>query len=137
MGKKANEGFTKNAQKQKFVRNRDITLKGSEIKKEQKTQKLMAEGICQRCRDKVQWRFRYDKYKALKNPATCQNCKQKLINKAYRAFCDKCASTKNACAGCCGDMKELNAIYENEQNEKKKNSIDKGDIEADDEQAED
>ena len=44
MGKKANEGFTKNAQKDKFVRHRDIKLKGSEVKKEEKTQKLMSEG---------------------------------------------------------------------------------------------
>ena len=78
MGKKANEGFTKNAQKDKFRRNRDITLKGSEIKKEQKIQKLMSEGICGRCREKLQWKFQFDKYKSLKNPGTCQSCKQKV-----------------------------------------------------------
>ena len=28
-------------------------------------------GDCQKCREKVQWRFKYDKYKPLKHPATC------------------------------------------------------------------
>lgn len=100
MGGKYNDGFTKQAQKGKFIRNRDIKLKESEIKKEQKTQKLMCEGICRRCREKLQWRFKYDKYKPLKNPATCQQCKNKTIVKAYRTLCEKCAHGRNVCPGC-------------------------------------
>ena len=106
MSKRANEGFTKNAQRTKFVRNRDIKMKGSEIKKEEHMQKLMAEGVCRRCREKVQWRFRYDKYKPLKAPGNCLVCKQKSVTKAYRTMCDKCASVKKCCASCCGDLIE-------------------------------
>lgn len=105
---KYTDGFTKAAQKQKFVRNRDIKMKDSEIKKEQKIQKLMCEGICKRCREKVQWRFQYDKYKPLKNPANCQDCHQKTIVKAYRTLCDKCAQNRKVCPSCCQDMTAAN-----------------------------
>jgi hypothetical protein len=98
---KSQDGFTKAAQKSKFIRNRDIKLTHGEAKKEALIQKGMAEGICQRCREKAQWRFRYDKYKPLSKPATCQNCKQKVVVKAYRTFCDKCALSKKVCPGCC------------------------------------
>jgi hypothetical protein len=41
---KTTAGFTKSAQKDKFVRNRDIQLKSVEIKKEQRIQQGMVEG---------------------------------------------------------------------------------------------
>ena len=43
-----------------------------------------------------------------------------MITKAYRSYCDKCASAKKACAGCCGDMNELRA--KELSNEKKSNT---------------
>jgi Uncharacterized conserved protein (DUF2039) len=95
----------------KFVRNRDIKLKNVEIKKEQSIQKLMCEGVCGRCREKVQWKFKYDKYKPLTRPATCSNCKRKNITKAYRTFCDGCAGEKKVCPSCCRDMQEANNEY--------------------------
>jgi hypothetical protein len=69
----------------------------------------MCEGVCDRCREKVQWKFKYGKYKPLTKPATCQNCKNKTVAKAYRSYCDPCASSKHACASCCGDIVKLNS----------------------------
>jgi hypothetical protein len=66
----------------------------------------MCEGVCSRCREKVQWRFRYDKYKPLRAPATCQECRAKTITKAYRTLCDKCSKKKGACASCCISFEE-------------------------------
>jgi hypothetical protein len=74
----------------------------------------MCEGVCDRCREKVQWKFRYDKYKPLKAPATCQQCKQKVVTKAYRTICDKCASTRKVCPGCCEDMLTESSFLVNE-----------------------
>lgn len=85
-----------------------MKLKDREEKKEDKIQRVMCEGICDRCREKLQWKFKYDKYKPLTKPGTCQHCKEKRIAKAYRSFCDPCASAKRACAGCCGDLAKLN-----------------------------
>jgi hypothetical protein len=72
----------------------------------------MCEGVCKRCRDKVQWKFRYDKYKPLKAPATCQDCKKKCVYKAYRTLCDQCAALRKVCSSCCSSL--LEEIEENE-----------------------
>lgn len=44
---------------QKFIRNRDIKLKNSELDYERKIKRLMCEGVCDKCRDKFQWKFNY------------------------------------------------------------------------------
>lgn len=140
---KFNDGFTKSAQRQKFVRNRDLKLKDKELKKEANIQKLMCEGVCRRCREKVQWRFNYNKYKPLKNPATCQHCKQKTVVKAYRTLCDNCAKQRNVCPGCCLNPEE-NARLDEEENAAKKpsgataamNDVDMDDAEEDEDDKE-
>ncbi|KAJ1418835.1 hypothetical protein B484DRAFT_453551 [Ochromonadaceae sp. CCMP2298] len=101
-------GFTKSANKTKFIRKRDVKQKDGEVKKEQVIYRLMCEGVCNRCRDKAQWRFKYDKYKPLTKPGTCQQCKRRVITKAYRCFCDGCASAKKVCPACSKDMAEAN-----------------------------
>lgn len=101
---KYTEGYTKGAQNAKFIRHRDIKMKDSELKREAHIQKVMCEGVCRRCREKVQWRFKFDKYKPLKNVANCQGCKQKCVTKAYRTLCDKCGVQRNICPGCCGPL---------------------------------
>ena len=100
MSKKSSAGFTKSAQSERFQRNRDIKLTSNEQKYEDKIAKTMNEGICQKCRDIVTWKFNYDKYKPLKKIGTCHGCKQKAITKAYRTLCDACGHSKNACPGC-------------------------------------
>jgi hypothetical protein len=70
----------------------------------------MCEGICDHCREKVQWRFKFNKYKPLTKPGNCQRCKNKTITKAYRSLCDGCATPKKECAACCGDILTLNAV---------------------------
>eukprot|EP01036_Dinobryon_divergens_P026323 gene26323-34951_t len=109
MAGKSSDGFTKSAQKKKFVRHRDVKMKEKELKKEANIKRVMCEGVCKRCRDKVQWRFKYDKYKPLKNPGTCQQCKNKTVTKAYRTLCDKCATSRQSCASCCRNILEANA----------------------------
>jgi len=110
MAGKSSEGFTKAAQNKKFIRNRDIKLTNGELKKEASIQRLMCEGVCDRCREKVQWRFRYDKYKPLKSPGICADCKQKKITKAYRSLCDSCATARKVCGSCCVNISEANSL---------------------------
>ena len=119
MAGKSSEGFTKSAQKHKFIRNRDVKMKDSELRREAHIQKQMSEGICDKCRDKVQWRFKFDKYKPLTKPGTCQGCKNKAVHKAYRSLCDACSSKRGACPACCKDLAASNA-------ERKKSLEEKG-----------
>ena len=107
---KTSEGFVKAAQKQKFVRNRDLKLKDSELKREAHIQHVMVDGVCDKCREKLQWRFKYNKYKSLTRPGSCQSCKNKNITKAYRTYCDTCAKNREVCPGCCGNIQEINAF---------------------------
>ena len=93
-------GFFKKSGKQKFVRHRDIKLKDKEERKEDQIQRLMCEGVCDRCREKVQWRFQFAKYKPLRHLASCQECKNKTVTKAYRVLCDSCGSKRKCCAAC-------------------------------------
>ena len=93
-----------------FVRHRDIKLKESELKKEEKMQESMIDGICKKCREKVQWRFKFDKYKPLKALASCQGCRQKTITKAYRTLCDVCAKKTNICPSCCVTLQDSDAV---------------------------
>jgi hypothetical protein len=98
---KNSTGFTKAGQDDKFIRHRDILLKHKEVRKEAHIQKQMIEGVCTKCRLKVEWRFKYDKYKPLKNPGSCQDCHNKTITKAYRTLCDPCAKRRHVCSSCC------------------------------------
>jgi hypothetical protein len=103
---KASEGFTKSAQNAKFIRHRDCKLKDGEQKKEDNIARVMCEGVCRRCREKSQWRFKYDKYKPLKKPGSCSVCKNKTITKAYRTMCDSCATKTKKCSSCCISLAE-------------------------------
>ena len=103
-GSKKTAGFTKEAQNSKFIRKRDIKQKDSELRKEDNICKKMVTNICTTCREKLQWRFKFDKYKPLTKPGNCQECKLKNITKAYRTYCDSCALKKKVCPGCCKEM---------------------------------
>jgi len=107
-GSKKTAGFTKQAQQQKYIRKRDVKQKESELKKENNICNQMIINICNPCKVKLQWRFRFDKYKPLTRPGNCQECKQKNITKAYRTYCDACAAKKHVCPGCCKDIDEAN-----------------------------
>jgi hypothetical protein len=122
---KHTEGYTKSAQQQKFIRHRDVKLKESEIAKEARIQREMCDGVCPRCRDKVQWRFKYDKYKPLKNVGNCQACRKKCVTKAYRTLCDACAASQGVCSSCCTNMADAIAEREARNMELEKSRIQK------------
>eukprot|EP01041_Mallomonas_annulata_P011963 gene11963-25060_t len=103
---KNNASFHRGENRTKFVRNRDIVLKGKEIKKESHILHKTCEGICPRCIEKMQWRFQYNRYKPLKSIGNCQGCKRKCVTKAYRTMCDACASSKKLCSSCCCNLDE-------------------------------
>ena len=108
MAGKSSAGFTKAAQAHKFVRHRDVKMKDSELRRESHIQHEMCVGLCTKCREKVQWRFQFDKYKPLTKPATCQRCKNKTVHKAYRSLCEPCSTTHKECPACCKDIEQTN-----------------------------
>ncbi|KAF0290728.1 uncharacterized protein FJT64_011114 [Amphibalanus amphitrite] len=63
-------------------------------------------GVCQRCKDIIDWKIKYKKYKPLTAPKTCTKCHQKTITQAYRTICRNCASSLQVCEKC-GESKTV------------------------------
>ncbi|RIA97712.1 hypothetical protein C1645_751815 [Glomus cerebriforme] len=61
---------------------------------------LPINGLCHRCKEILEWRKKYKKYKPLTTPKRCVNCNEKAIKEAYHVLCSKCATSKKVCAKC-------------------------------------
>ncbi|XP_044467598.1 uncharacterized protein LOC123197390 isoform X1 [Mangifera indica] len=57
-------------------------------------------GVCQRCKEQIDWKRRYGKYKPLTEPAKCQSCSKRAVRQAYHSLCSGCAKEQNVCAKC-------------------------------------
>lgn len=62
---------------------------------------LQVTGVCKRCKDILDWKIKYKKYKPLTAPRKCVGCDQKTVKHAYHMLCKPCAKEKNVCAKCC------------------------------------
>ena len=59
-------------------------------------------GVCSRCKEKLEWKKKYDKYKPLTVPKKCVSCSEKRVRQAYYRLCQECAETSHVCAKCGG-----------------------------------
>lgn len=57
-------------------------------------------GVCTRCKDILEWKMKYKKYKLLKKPKTCVKCIQKTVLAPYRMICTQCCADGDICAKC-------------------------------------
>ncbi|GLT43033.1 hypothetical protein SLA2020_170090 [Shorea laevis] len=57
-------------------------------------------GVCHRCREQIDWKRRYGKYKPLTEPGKCQQCSKRNVRQAYHNLCSGCAKEQNVCAKC-------------------------------------
>ncbi|XP_017067378.1 uncharacterized protein C9orf85 homolog [Drosophila eugracilis] len=63
--------------------------------------------VCQRCKEQIEWKIKYKKYKPLTQAKTCAHCKERTVKKAYHVVCRDCAIKANACAKCLKSAKEV------------------------------
>lgn len=82
---------------------------------------LTPEGICHRCKEIIEWKIKYKKYKPLSKPATCIRCKGKTVKRAYYVCCQPCAEQAQVCAKC---NKKKNIEVKTSQTETEKNKQD-------------
>lgn len=66
----------------------------------QQLNRLEIHGVCPRCRDIIQWKIKYKKYKPLSAPAVCSHCHQRSVKAAYRHYCSTCAGLLGCCEKC-------------------------------------
>ncbi|PIN01950.1 hypothetical protein CDL12_25537 [Handroanthus impetiginosus] len=57
-------------------------------------------GVCPRCKEQIDWKRKYGKYKPLFEPAKCQRCSKRNVRQAYHNLCNGCAMEHNICAKC-------------------------------------
>ncbi|KAK8491285.1 hypothetical protein V6N13_127936 [Hibiscus sabdariffa] len=57
-------------------------------------------GVCPRCREQIDWKRRYGKYKPLTEPAKCHLCAKRNVRQAYHNLCSGCAKEQKVCAKC-------------------------------------
>ncbi|XP_077331075.1 uncharacterized protein C9orf85 homolog isoform X1 [Lithobates pipiens] len=58
------------------------------------------DGVCQRCKDVLEWKVKFSKYKSLSQPKKCVKCLQKTVKDAYHIICKPCATKLDLCAKC-------------------------------------
>ncbi len=79
--------------------------------KSQKSKAIMEapiNGLCKRCTEQIEWKKQYRKYKPLKAPVTCRDCKQKTVMSAYHNLCTACADRLGVCAKCTQNEEVVN-----------------------------
>ncbi|KAL4705013.1 hypothetical protein ACJJTC_009801 [Scirpophaga incertulas] len=68
---------------------------------------LQISGVCKRCKDIIEWKIKYKKYKPLAAPRKCTGCEQKTIKHAYHLLCINCSSKKKVCSKCGKSFEEI------------------------------
>ncbi|XP_042555283.1 uncharacterized protein C9orf85 homolog [Dipodomys spectabilis] len=58
------------------------------------------DGVCQHCKEVLEWRVKYSKYKPLSKPKKCVKCLQKTVKDSYHIICRPCACQLEVCAKC-------------------------------------
>lgn len=80
-------------------------------KKMKQINSLKVGGVCARCREIIEWRKKFKKYKPLTAPKKCVRCQQKTIKHAYHTVCSECAQQAGVCEKC-GEVQEITAKSE-------------------------
>ncbi|XP_066262065.1 uncharacterized protein C9orf85 homolog [Euwallacea similis] len=62
--------------------------------------------VCQRCKEIIEWKIKYKKYKPLTQPKKCVKCDNKSVKRAYHIMCDPCGQKLGVCSKC-GQSKEI------------------------------
>ncbi|KAI8793427.1 uncharacterized protein C9orf85 homolog [Biomphalaria glabrata] len=94
-------GNVSRTRKQKFQNSR--AFKNDMHDNSQKTKlinTITPVGLCQRCKEIIEWKIKYKKYKPLSQPATCIRCHGKTVKRAYYTVCKPCATEAQVCAKC-------------------------------------
>lgn len=56
--------------------------------------------VCPRCKDILEWKIKYKKYKPLKAAKNCNKCHTKSIKEAYHTVCQQCSGSLKICPKC-------------------------------------
>ncbi|KAK8793509.1 hypothetical protein WA158_004868 [Blastocystis sp. Blastoise] len=82
------------------------------------TQKILdmpIQSVCERCKEKLEWKKKYRKYKPLTTPGKCKRCGQRNVKAAYHEICKDCSEKDHICAMCLNPLPERSQEEEEEE----------------------
>lgn len=62
---------------------------------------IQVSDVCAKCKEVIEWKIKYKKYKRLTQPKTCVKCSQKTVKQAYHVMCKECGVKLGLCTKCC------------------------------------
>ncbi|XP_060234689.1 uncharacterized protein C9orf85 homolog [Meriones unguiculatus] len=100
-----------------------FTFKNDKFDKSVQTKTINAklhDGVCQPCKEVLEWSIKYSKYKPLSKPNTCVKCSQKAVKDSYHIMCRPCAYELQVCAKC-GKKEDIVIPFNKEISESSEN----------------
>ncbi|XP_077200922.1 uncharacterized protein C9orf85 homolog [Paroedura picta] len=85
------------------------------------------DGLCQHCKEVLEWRVKFNKYKPLTKPKKCVKCLQKTVKDSYHIVCKACACELELCAKCGKREEIIIPIQTSPSPMKMENQLDKND----------
>ncbi|KAJ8913531.1 hypothetical protein NQ315_017082 [Exocentrus adspersus] len=70
---------------------------------------IQVSDVCVRCKEIIEWKIKYKKYKPLTQPKTCVKCGQKSVKQAYHVMCGACGKSLKVCTKCCQSKEVVQA----------------------------
>ncbi|ESO05212.1 hypothetical protein HELRODRAFT_126884, partial [Helobdella robusta] len=61
---------------------------------------LEVSSCCNRCKDVIEWKIKFNKYKPLSQPKKCVKCLQKTVKNSYYTVCLPCSEKQHICGKC-------------------------------------
>lgn len=62
---------------------------------------IQVSDVCSRCKEIIEWKIKYKKYKPLTQPKKCVKCDQRTVKQAYHVMCSDCGQKLGVCTKCC------------------------------------
>lgn len=95
------KGNTQRSRPQKYQNNFAFKNSLHDTSKKTKTiNSIQVSNVCERCKQIIEWKIKYKKYKPLKAAGKCNKCEQKTVKHAYHTMCGPCAKERKVCPKC-------------------------------------
>lgn len=71
---------------------------------------IQVSDVCLRCKEIIEWKIKYKKYKPLRQPRTCVKCSQKTVKQSYHVICKECGVKLGVCTKCCQEKDVIKVL---------------------------
>lgn len=79
---------------------------------------IQVSDVCAHCKEIIEWKIKYKKYKPLSQPKKCVKCEQKTVRNAYHVMCLDCGRKLELCTKCCKAKELIQAVLDKKEQEK-------------------